>query len=92
MLDLESTTDLHHEMNSDVCPVPGTGAVYDQRKVLDLRTNELKEPLSLFTAQRVDYSHFSVVRTKLKWSGALGEDSEVRTKKAPVTYTGAASS
>jgi len=48
--------------------------------------------LTLPLAQRVDYSHFSVVRTKLKWSGALGEDSEVRAKKAPVTYTGASSS
>jgi NAD+ kinase len=30
--------------------------------------------LTLPLAQRVDYSHFSVVRTKLKWSGALGEE------------------
>lgn len=28
-------------------------------------------PLKLPLAQRVDYSHFSVVRTKLKWSGGL---------------------
>ena len=34
--------------------------------------------LTLPLAQRVDYSHFSVVRTKLKWSGALGEDSSPR--------------
>jgi NAD+ kinase len=34
--------------------------------------------LTLPLAQRVDYSHFSVVRTKLKWSGALGEDARTR--------------
>ena len=31
--------------------------------------------LKLHLAQRVDYSHFSVVRTKLKWSGGLIDDS-----------------
>jgi NAD+ kinase len=30
-------------------------------------------PLKLSLAQRVDYSHFSVVRTKLQWSGGGGE-------------------
>ena len=35
--------------------------------------------LTLPLAQRVDYSHFSVVRTKLKWTGALGEDARIRT-------------
>lgn len=32
--------------------------------------------LRLSLAQRVDYSHFSVVREKLKWSGALHDDSK----------------
>jgi NAD+ kinase len=30
-------------------------------------------PLKLSLAQRVDYSHFSVVRTKLQWSGGAAE-------------------
>ena len=42
---------------------------------IEITISRLKLPL----AQRVDYSHFSVVRTKLKWSGALGEDSRIRT-------------
>ena len=42
---------------------------------IEITISKLKIPL----AQRVDYSHFSVVRTKLKWSGALGEDSGSRT-------------
>jgi NAD+ kinase len=31
-------------------------------------------PLKLSLAQRVDYSHFSVVRTKLQWSGGGAEE------------------
>lgn len=34
--------------------------------------------LKLSLVQHVDYSHFSVVRTKLKWSGALGEEGRHR--------------
>jgi NAD+ kinase len=41
---------------------------------IEITISKLKLPL----AQRVDYSHFSVVRAKLKWSGALGEESRVR--------------
>jgi NAD+ kinase len=41
---------------------------------IEITISKLKLPL----AQRVDYSHFSVVRTKLKWSGALGEDPKTR--------------
>lgn len=37
---------------------------------VEITISNLKLPL----AQRVDYSHFSVVRTKLSWSGALGEE------------------
>ncbi|ACB75652.1 NAD(+)/NADH kinase [Opitutus terrae] len=37
---------------------------------IEITISKLKLPL----AQRVDYSHFSVVRTKLSWSGALGEE------------------
>lgn len=42
---------------------------------IEITISKLQLPL----AQRVDYSHFSVVRTKLKWSGALGEDARART-------------
>jgi NAD+ kinase len=42
---------------------------------IEISISKLQLPL----AQRVDYSHFSVVRTKLKWSGALGEDPRLRT-------------
>lgn len=42
---------------------------------IEITISSLKLPL----AQRVDYSHFSVVRTKLSWSGALGEDQRHRT-------------
>jgi NAD+ kinase len=35
---------------------------------IDITVSKLKLPL----VQRLDYSHFSVVRTKLKWSGGLG--------------------
>jgi len=28
---------VHHEMNSDICPIPGTGAVYDVYRVVDIR-------------------------------------------------------
>jgi len=41
---------------------------------IEITISKLKLPL----AQRVDYSHFSVVRTKLKWSGALGEEDRIR--------------
>jgi NAD+ kinase len=41
---------------------------------IEITISKLKIPL----AQRVYYSHFSVVRTKLKWSGALGEDPVAR--------------
>ena len=41
---------------------------------IEITISKLHLPL----AQQVDYSHFSVVRTKLKWSGALGEESRPR--------------
>ena len=34
--------------------------------------------LTLPLAQRADYSHFSVVRTKLQWSGGLANDAKLR--------------
>lgn len=40
---------LHHETNSDICPVPAGGAVYDTYRVLDLRDGTLKAPLDLYT-------------------------------------------
>lgn len=42
---------------------------------IEITISKLQLPL----AQRVDYSHFSVVRTKLSWSGALGEELRHRT-------------
>jgi NAD+ kinase len=39
-------------------------------------------PLRLPLAQRPDYSHFSVMRTKLKWSGGVVEDVQGRARKA----------
>jgi len=42
---------------------------------IEITISKLRLPL----AQRVDYSHFSVVRTKLNWSGGLGEDAKSRT-------------
>ncbi len=38
---------------------------------IEITVSDLKLPL----AQRLDYSHFSVVRTKLKWSGGLTQRS-----------------
>ncbi len=39
---------------------------------IEITISSLRLPL----AQRIDYSHFSVVREKLKWSGALHDDSK----------------
>jgi NAD+ kinase len=39
------------------------------RSPVEISIAKLRLPL----AQRLDYSHFSVVRTKLKWSGGLAE-------------------
>ena len=41
---------------------------------IEITISSLRLPL----AQRVSYSHFSVVREKLKWSGALHDDSKLR--------------
>lgn len=41
---------------------------------IEITISKLQLPL----AQRVDYSHFSVVRTKLSWSGALVEEQRHR--------------
>jgi len=37
---------------------------------IEITISKLRLPL----AQQMHYSHFSVVRTKLKWSGALTEE------------------
>lgn len=60
---------LHHEANSDVCPVPAGGAVYDTYRVLDLRDGSLRAPLDLYTeAERatVDKAALEAAVPKIK--------------------------
>jgi NAD+ kinase len=48
---------------------------------IEITISKLQLPL----VQRVNYSHFSVVRTKLQWSGALTEEPKVSEQKAPAS-------
>lgn len=45
---------LHHEMNSDICPIPGTGAVYDARKLVDLRDLSVVDTADVFETAEKD--------------------------------------
>ncbi len=44
----------HHEMNSDVCPIPGAGAVYDARKLVDLRDLSVLDTADVFEGAEKD--------------------------------------